>query len=295
MFSRLKTAFPSLIPFTWEESERERYIWFVMEDDEIIGIDKSELSERDFSVLSAFLTPYREKFPMPTDEEKKWTDAIQGRQTLDWKSSYRFIHFHILTRHVEPKAVDQALREAVDRKVKIIWKNAHEGIIIEEIEQAKETIKFGEIIDLIMSDLYLNIKLYVAPPNYDAMSPTTYHDRTSEQARLLFNTLGQSVISFTDGMTDLILDRTSQEDKQNIISVLGDYADDPAWLEAMTVLFKSSLNISVASKKLFMHRNTLLYKMDKFSENTGLDLRNFDDAVKVQLAIRCLNMEKCTK
>nr|WP_241393066.1 helix-turn-helix domain-containing protein [Clostridium tetanomorphum] len=41
---------------------------------------------------------------------------------------------------------------------------------------------------------------------------------------------------------------------------------------------KSDLNISDAAKKLFIHRNTLIYRLDKIYKETGFDIRNFKEA-----------------
>lgn len=46
-----------------------------------------------------------------------------------------------------------------------------------------------------------------------------------------------------------------------------------------TLFFENDLNISIASKCGFMHRNTLIYRLDKIEKQIGLDIRNFKDAV----------------
>lgn len=43
--------------------------------------------------------------------------------------------------------------------------------------------------------------------------------------------------------------------------------------------------MSETAKKLYIHRNTLLYRLDKFKNETGLDVRTFHDAVLVKLAL----------
>lgn len=48
-------------------------------------------------------------------------------------------------------------------------------------------------------------------------------------------------------------------------------------------LFKQNLNISQTAKQLFMHRNTLIYRLDKLQKTTGLDVGKFEDAVKLRL------------
>lgn len=52
--------------------------------------------------------------------------------------------------------------------------------------------------------------------------------------------------------------------------------------------FENNLNISETSRKLFVHRNTLVYRLDKIRRLTGLDLKQFDDAIvfKVALMVR---------
>lgn len=50
-------------------------------------------------------------------------------------------------------------------------------------------------------------------------------------------------------------------------------------------LFENSLNVSEASRKLFVHRNTLVYRLEKIRRITGLDLREFEDAVTFKVAL----------
>ena len=49
--------------------------------------------------------------------------------------------------------------------------------------------------------------------------------------------------------------------------------------------FQNNLNVSEASRKLFVHRNTLVYRLDKIYKLTGLDLRKFDDAIIFKVAM----------
>ena len=50
-------------------------------------------------------------------------------------------------------------------------------------------------------------------------------------------------------------------------------------METARAFFQNDLNLSTTARKLFIHRNTLLYRMDKIRKATGLDLRKFEDAV----------------
>ena len=59
---------------------------------------------------------------------------------------------------------------------------------------------------------------------------------------------------------------------------------DEDTLETIDCFFENNLNGSETSRELFVHRNTLVYRLDKVKKNTGLDLRSFDDAVLFKIA-----------
>lgn len=59
---------------------------------------------------------------------------------------------------------------------------------------------------------------------------------------------------------------------------------DSETLLTIQKFFENNLNGSETSRQLFVHRNTLVYRLDKVQKITGLDLRNFDDAVMFKLA-----------
>ncbi|MBE6990325.1 MAG: PucR family transcriptional regulator [Ruminococcaceae bacterium] len=49
--------------------------------------------------------------------------------------------------------------------------------------------------------------------------------------------------------------------------------------------FENNLNVSETARKLFVHRNTLVYRLEKIKKLTGLDLREFDDAITFKVAL----------
>jgi sugar diacid utilization regulator len=56
--------------------------------------------------------------------------------------------------------------------------------------------------------------------------------------------------------------------------------------------FALDCNVSETAKKLYVHRNTLLYRLDKFKQETGLDVRSFSDAVLVRIALLLYKVTK---
>ena len=49
--------------------------------------------------------------------------------------------------------------------------------------------------------------------------------------------------------------------------------------------FENSLNVSETSRQLYIHRNTLVYRLEKIQKSTGLDVRVFEDALTFRIAL----------
>lgn len=54
---------------------------------------------------------------------------------------------------------------------------------------------------------------------------------------------------------------------------------DEELVESVNAFFINNLNISETSRNAFLHRNTLLYRIEKIFKKTGLNIRKFDDAI----------------
>ena len=60
---------------------------------------------------------------------------------------------------------------------------------------------------------------------------------------------------------------------------------DEDTLETINKFFENNLNVSETSRKLYVHRNTLVYRLEKIKKLTGLDLREFDHAIVFKVAM----------
>ena len=62
-----------------------------------------------------------------------------------------------------------------------------------------------------------------------------------------------------------------------------DFAEET--LSTINKFFENSLNVSETSRQLYIHRNTRVYRLDKLQKQTGLDLRVFEDAITLKIAL----------
>ena len=80
-----------------------------------------------------------------------------------------------------------------------------------------------------------------------------------------------------------------------IQEIFGDESLDSIDGETLAIIrtfFENNLNVSETSRQLFIHRNTLVYRLDKIQKNTNLDLRNFEDAIAFKIALMVVKYMK---
>ena len=67
---------------------------------------------------------------------------------------------------------------------------------------------------------------------------------------------------------------------------------DEETLTTINKFFDNNLNVSETSRQLYIHRNTLVYRLDKLQKSTGLDLRVFEDAITFKIALMVVKYMK---
>ena len=83
--------------------------------------------------------------------------------------------------------------------------------------------------------------------------------------------------------------------KMFIREIFGGKSPDEFDEETLTTIhkfFENSLNVSETSRQLFIHRNTLVYRLDKLQKSTNLDLRVFEDAITFKIALMVVKYMK---
>lgn len=98
----------------------------------------------------------------------------------------------------------------------------------------------------------------------------------------------QNVIAYSSlGIGRLIYQLPMPLCKMFIGEIFGENTPDDFDDETIATInkfFENSLNVSETSRQLYIHRNTLVYRLDKLEKSTGLDLRVFDDAITFKIA-----------
>ena len=92
-----------------------------------------------------------------------------------------------------------------------------------------------------------------------------------------------------------LLYRIPDEDRADFVARADQYSDmlaDEETVATLETFFKMDCNVSETAKQLYIHRNTLLYRLDKIKQETELDVRRFEDAVLMKLTLLLYKVTK---
>ena len=174
---------------------------------------------------------------------------------------------------------------AVDEKDIIIVKDLYEGSSQKDIDKAIEAI-----FTYLKKEGVQNVRIAygtVVPELKEVSRSYKEAKMAMDVGRIFFE--DRACIAYDQlGIGRLIYQLPLPLCKMFIKEIFGDKSPENFDEETLTTIYKffeNSLNVSETSRQLFIHRNTLVYRLDKLQKSTGLDLRIFDDAITFYIAL----------
>ena len=167
-----------------------------------------------------------------------------------------------------------------------------------EDEDYFEAIKHNAMIikDTINSEVYTDIHIGIGSPHKGLLNIRKSFDEAGEAVRIgKFFNLPDYIYIYSELLAERIIKLVPKKYVGNLVSGwLNESIEsllDEEMIKTIEVFFKSNLNISDSARTLYIHRNTLIYRLDKVQKTTGLDIRKFEDAVifKLILLLRQVN------
>ena len=174
-------------------------------------------------------------------------------------------------------------------------------IIIKELRDDEGAAKLGEIAEAVIAAAGKD-----ADDNTHVAYGNIIHElkevsRSYKEARMALDVgkifFGdQDIIAYSQlGIGRLIYQLPIPLCKMFIKEIFGDRSPEDFEEETFDTInkfFENSLNVSETSRQLYIHRNTLVYRLDKLEKSTGLDLRVFDDAITFKIALMVVQYMK---
>ena len=181
---------------------------------------------------------------------------------------------------------------AVDERSIILIHELREDEDYEEVEQVANMMK-----DMLNSEAMATVRIsYGTIVNEIKQVSKSYKEAKmaldvgkifySEKRIIAYNTLGigRLIYQLPISLCEMFMHE-----------VFGDNIPDSLDEETLTTInkfFENNLNVSETSRQLYVHRNTLVYRLEKLQKSTGLDIRKFDDALTFKIALMVVNYMK---
>lgn len=270
--------------------------------------DSSYSEEETISKLKDMLSFYN----MSDSKSKFYLNYLQGKLPLeDVSRSITRFHIdesaHICVYYIETKGCNAFSKEAIallksvlpSSKSNVLEINDHSILILKNVDDKFSTDELyaeaSELVGVLETEAFTSAYIsYNKVCNNFVCLPKEYQDVTvamkigrmfydDEQifnfanlglGRMLYNLPKEEIIAFFDNNCAKEVFTSLDEETYNILKTF----------------FENDLSIAETSRKLFMHRNTLIYKLDKFAATSGLDVRKFSDAQICQIGLMLSKM-----
>lgn len=262
-------------------------LFFAPDENQYISIPKQYMTEREVQLLEAILEPVEQtaSFLNPYPIQEKWYAFLFAGGTLPIQTDkrIRFIHFTIDFR-IDRNDFLQAIHPLFHEGMTTVWIDETNGFFIESESPDKLTYAdFHSFIEALLSDFYYSISFYIG---------RFYHvddslKRHFQREQLYFQQVRthipeEHIFTFETAFPIALV----LLEKKQIIELLYDewtevFHNDLQLLKMIKLFLENNSNVSLTAKELFLHRNSLQYRIDKFMEHTSIDIKSFPGALSV--------------
>lgn len=181
---------------------------------------------------------------------------------------------------------------AVDESNIILIKALDSNATHDDIMQIAHTI-----VDMVNTEIMINVKVAIGTivPELKDVSKSYKEAKMALNVGKIFYSERNISEYTTLGIGRLIYQLPVSLCKMYIEEIFGDHIPeelDEETLHTINKFFENNLNVSETSRQLFLHRNTLVYRIEKLQKSLGLDIRTFDDALTFKIALMVVNYMK---
>ncbi|XJZ28087.1 PucR family transcriptional regulator [Bacillota bacterium Lsc_1132] len=295
MLNKLQTLYPNALFFTSQphESLEDFYLFTDHSNNEWIAIPQNNLSQQELQLLQTLydlLDPASSNAFAPL--AKSWFHFLFLKGTPprhDDGVFFRLIQFQIKDEIAEEAEIEQALKGFFSDDVVIVWENNHCGVIVEQQKLKTSFLSEKELVfmaETLESDFYTRLYFYIGKPLLLTSMLPDYFQAEKEYFYFGQANLSQiRVFTFEKIFPSFLAAHLPEAIQEKLNQTISEaFLEDPEMLRTIKVFLENNLNASLTAKKLYIHRNTLQYRIDKFTDKTGVQLKDFYGAFAVFLA-----------
>ncbi|QVK17231.1 helix-turn-helix domain-containing protein [Mycoplasmatota bacterium] len=282
MKETLKKIYKDQLIESVSEYDFKKYYYFIDSNHHIFGISKNTITDNEFKMICSQYELLSEEIGL--DKYQSIINYLFGVSDDDIKLKhlkYYMIKFMNVKDEETYQELNQLLIGSFDESTYLIKK---QNIYIMVVDKDKD-IQFIDILKSIESDFLIQIVGYESD-FFDVNDSLPKYFQFDYKAFVSYKKTNHLVIHKTNLINNNILFNIDENIKKDIKSyILKDFQYDTEMLNVIKMYFETNFNSTLAAKKCYMHRNTFIHKIDKFIQQTHFNVRNYEDAFIVYLAL----------
>ncbi|UXH45870.1 helix-turn-helix domain-containing protein [Rossellomorea vietnamensis] len=297
MFTSLRKKYPgAIIQHHYPTSLESTKVWFTNEqEDEYIGIDQSEISQPELDLLYCL---FQEITPSPgsvndSHDSAEWYHYLleNGPVPSMHDGEFRIIQFS-LKEGREQLQLREAFQHLLPHGTILIFLSDRMGLLIErKHEWMMDEEQLQSISHVIESDFFVSPSFYIGQfHDADSHFPAFFaHERElfSFSGTIHKQAFIQSAVTV---LPEFTLHHFPHAWEEHFFKKVADFfSEDPEQIHTIRAFLENQSNISQTAKTLFMHRNSVQYRIDKFIERTNIDIKSFQGGILAYFA--CLSFQ----
>ena len=281
-----------------QEEGRDLYVLIASGDQQ----HAYQVAKIEVSQLEALILAYKEKYDRNNFfqnlilDNLLLVDIYNRAKKLHLEVEAKRVVYLIETKIESESIVKEMLRSlfsqqtgdfvtSVDERNIVLIKSLRKEDTEEEIQQTAKTI-----VDMLNAEAMLTVKVAYGT----VVGELKDVSKSYKEAKMALDVgkifyIEKNVIGYEKlGIGRLIYQLPVSLCRMFMNEIFGDNLPDKLDEETQITIhkfFENSLNVSETARQLYIHRNTLVYRIEKLEKETGLDIRNFDDALTFKIAL----------
>jgi hypothetical protein len=288
----IRSIFGQAFTYNSEDiSDPHSYYWFSSKDGRSFGIRKTGITEKELRLVQINYSMLDQPIRPMTPQQQAWASLLfEGKSS--WKTEIsegitQFIYFSFKSNLTDPSSFEEAVLGLFPDTSTLLWPSTDLALVIARPTDESQPPTGETLIELINADFYVSAKICFGSPFFklDDAQALFHHERAAFDAiRKAYPE--KYVFDYSELIPLLLLLNYPKDSLTLAFKTLSTYfEEEPDVRIQMETFLEHNLNVSTTAKALYMHRNSFNYRLDKLKDKTGLDPRDFHDALFISLEL----------
>ncbi|WP_409274226.1 PucR family transcriptional regulator [Neobacillus sp. SCS-31] len=254
-----------------------------------ISIPEKSISEKELDLLGAIYVRAEvpsEKLPPMLQQWKEY--LFEGAEPPAGFEGevIRLIQFEFRGENHDREELEMAIKGFFPEDILVLWEGSGSALAVERGKYSLDERDLASMAGAFESDFYIKTRIYIGRrlTVSDAL-PSQFREEQNYFDLAKKDISSEGYYTFEKVFPAYVASLLPRPLSEALNAVFAEaFRSDDEMFTTVKGFLENGSNASLAAKKLYIHRNTLQYRVDKFTDKTGVSLKDFNSAFTVYLA-----------